>query len=64
MDINRLITQYGALRFIPDGKDATGSYMLVEEYKVHVRQDDLAIVFGLPMSDIHPLIDSFVRIEP
>ena len=64
MDINRLVTQYSTLRFVPDGKDATGAFMLIDDYKIHVRQDDVAIAVGLPMSDVHPLIDRLIRIEP
>ena len=62
MDFNGLINKYGSLRFAPDGKDETGAFMLIDEYKIHIRQDDLAIVLGLPVSEIHPLIDSYSRI--
>lgn len=62
MDFNGLITKYGEIRFAPDGKDETGAYMLINEYKIQVRQDDLAIVLGLPVNEIHPLIDSYSRI--
>ena len=64
MDFNRLIAKYGEVRFSPDGKDDTGAFMLIDEYKIHVRQDDLAIVLGLSVSEIHPLIDSYSRITP
>jgi hypothetical protein len=63
MDFNGLITKYGELRFVPDGKDESGAFMLIDEYKIHVRQDDLAIVLGLPFSEIHPLIDSYSRVS-
>jgi len=62
MDFNGLITKYGELRFAPDGKDDTGAFMLIDDYKIHVRQDDLSIVLGLPVSEIHPLIDSYSQI--
>lgn len=57
MKINELIRRYGDVRFEPIGKDEMTSYMVVETCKVHVRSADLALVKGLTVRQIIPLIN-------
>lgn len=61
MDYNGLVLKYGALPFYPDEKDDSGAYMLLDEYKIHVRRDDVSIVIGLPVKEILPLINVYPR---
>lgn len=59
MDINigNLLKQYGHVVFEPDGRDELNTYMIVDNYKVHVRNDDAALVQGLSFRQFHPLIN-------
>jgi hypothetical protein len=56
MDMNALIRQHGDKQFKVDGKDEFGAYMVLDEYTVHLRYDDLLLTEGLTFNQIHPLI--------
>lgn len=56
MDITTLLNKHGNKTFKVDAKDEFGVFMLVEGFKIHIRQDDVSLVIGLPISEFHPLI--------
>ena len=57
MDAEGLMAQFANTLFKPNGKDDTGAYMVIGEYLVHVRTDDLLITQGMALKDIWPLVD-------
>ena len=57
MDTEGLMAEYANTQFQPSGKDDTGAYMIMGDYIVHVRNDDLLITQGQPLKDIWPLVD-------
>lgn len=56
MDMNALLIKHGNKAFKVDSEDELGVFMLVEGYKVQVRQDDASLVLGMPLSEFQPLI--------
>lgn len=56
MDNNSLILKYGRVPFMPAGTDELGTYMLIDDYKIYVRRDDLSFVVGVPVDEMYPLI--------
>jgi len=62
MDINALLIKHGNKTFRVDAEDDLGVFMHVEGYKIHVRQDDVSLVTGLPISECHPLIDGLQKV--
>lgn len=61
MDINALIVLHGNKKFKVDAQDELGGFMQVDGYKIHVRKDDVNLVEGMSISDIHPLIDKLQK---
>ena len=57
MDTEGLMAQHANTEFRPNGKDETGAYMIMGDYIVHVRSDDILITQGQALKDIWPLVD-------
>lgn len=62
MDINALLVKHGNMTFQVDTEDELGVFMHLEGYKIHVRQDDVSLAMGMPVSEFHPLIDSWQKV--
>ncbi len=62
MDANGLLKKHSETQFEPCGKDDYGAYMIIEDYVIHVRSDDLPITQGQALSEIWPLVNKFQRI--
>lgn len=62
MDINALLMKHGNKTFKADKQDEYGAYMCVDEYKIHIRSDDISLAEGLPIHECRPLIDSLEKL--
>lgn len=62
LDINALLIKHGNKIFKVDAEDELDVFMHIEGYKIHVRQDDVSLVMGMPISEFHPLIDGLQKV--
>ena len=62
MDANGLLEKHADTQFQPCGKDEYGSYMILEDCLVHVRNDDVPLAKGVALSEIWPLVNKIKRI--
>ncbi len=63
MKLQNLIKQYAQTLFTPDGQDESGVYMVVGDYRLHVRNDDAVLIKGMPLSDVWALVDNVTQLR-
>ena len=58
MHINALLVLHGNKTFKVDAEDELGVYMHVDGFRLYIRQDDVSLAKGMPISEFHPFINS------